>query len=280
MESVQDRVKLLQSESTQLKQFLHALPQEAWSQPSACGHWQIQDVVTHLAGAAESYVDWISRGLRGDPSPPAGRPPAGSGNAGSTAAGIAERVISRREQLGDQLLTTFETSDDALNRLLAGIGPQDWERPCYQPIGQIPVRRFIDLRLQELVIHGWDIRSRLMPDAPLSPESLPGLMDMLAFLTPGWAFWPGTKRNIPVRYRFDVTGTVSNTIDIVVEGDKASIAARSDAIPDVNFRCETEAYVLMRYGRISLEDAQTSGRVTVEGDHALALAFSEWFRGI
>ena len=76
MASVVDRVKLLQPESMRLKQYLRALPREAWYQPSACAQWQVQDVVAHLAGAAEAYSALISRGVQGDTAPPAGLPPA------------------------------------------------------------------------------------------------------------------------------------------------------------------------------------------------------------
>ena len=280
MGSAADWVTLIQAESTRLKPFLHALPREAWSRPSACAQFQVQDVVAHLVLNAETYTASISRGLQGDASPPAGRPPAGTVNAVSAAEGISQRTIARREQLGDQVLAAFATADDALTRLLAGLGPQEWETPCYHSGGVFPVRWFAQMRLSELVIHGWDIRSRFAPDAPLSPESLPVLMDLLATLTPGWAFSPEAKLAMPVRYRFAVTGTVPSTIDIVVMGDTARIAEVSDAWPNVTFRCDAEAYVLMRYGRLSLADALATGRVVVEGDQALATASGQWFKGI
>ena len=276
----EDCVKLLQTESTRLAQYLHTLPREAWSQPSTCTAWQVQDVVAHLVNSAEGYARAISHGLQGDTTPPEGRPAAGTLNAPLAAESIAHRAIAKRESVGDDLLAMFETTADALHRLLAGLGPQDWETPCYHSMGLLPVRRVIDMRLSEVVIHGWDIRSRLAPEAPLSPESVPVLLEWLASVTPGWAFVPGAHLTTPVRYRFAVTGTVPSTIDIVVEGEKAHLAEASDVVPDVTFCCETEAYVLMRYGRLSLADALITGRVVIEGDQALARAFGRWFQGI
>jgi hypothetical protein len=176
------------------------------------------------------------------------------------------------------LLTAFETSNDTLNRLLAGLGLQDWEKPCYHPGGLFPVRLLRDMRLSELVIHGWDIGSRFAPDAPLSPENLPVLIDFLTAFTPGWTFSPGAKLATPVRYRFAVTGTVPRTLDIVVEGDTARAEEASDTRPAVTFRCEPEAYVLVRYCRLSLADALATGRVVAEGDQALATTFGRWFK--
>ena len=259
---------------------LHALPQEAWSRPSACAQWQVQDVVAHLVLGAEFYAESIARGLRGDMSPSEGLPPAGTWNAASQAEAGGQRTITRRQQLGDQLLGTFEATDQVLNRLLAGLSPQDWEQPCYHPGGLFPVRCIRDVRLGELVIHSWDIRSRFEPEAPLSPESLPVLLDVLAILTPGWAFWSGVHLVTPVRYRCAVTGAVSATMDIVVAGNKARIDEASDVPPDVTLRCEAETYVLVRYGRLSLADALATGLVVAEGDQALVVAFGQWFRGI
>jgi hypothetical protein len=41
METLADRVTLVQAESAQLTQDLHAVPADAWRQPSACTQWQI-----------------------------------------------------------------------------------------------------------------------------------------------------------------------------------------------------------------------------------------------
>jgi uncharacterized protein (TIGR03083 family) len=280
MGSAADRVRLLQTESTRLTQYLHTLPREAWSRPSACTAWQVQDVVAHLVMSAETYARSISHGLQGDTSPPEGRPAAGTLNAALAAESIAQRAIAKRESVGDDLLAVFETTADALHHLLTGLGPQDWETPCYHSMGRIPVHRMIDMRLSEVVIHGWDIRSRLVPEAPLSPKSVPVLLEWLASVTPWWAFVPGAHLATPVRYRFAVTGTVPSTIDIVVEGEKARLSEASDAVSDVTFCCETEAYILMRYGRLSLADALVTGRVVVERDQALARAFGRWFQGV
>ena len=81
MDTFADRVKVLQSESERIKQYLHALPPEALSKPSACTQWQVQDVIAHLVGVAETYANSVSRGLQGDTGPLPGRLPAGQATA-------------------------------------------------------------------------------------------------------------------------------------------------------------------------------------------------------
>ena len=116
METPDSRVKLAQAVSAQLRQYLHTLPPEAWSRPSACHHWEVRDVVGHLILAAELYLGVISRGLQGDTSPPAGFPPAGTANAASWSALFDPMSVARRESLGDQLLATFTATSDQLHQ--------------------------------------------------------------------------------------------------------------------------------------------------------------------
>ena len=63
----------------------------------------------------------------------------------------------------------------------------------------------MDLRIQELVIHDWDIRAAIDPAAILDLEGartlLPVAQTWLAM-----TFRPGAKLEAAVTYRFDVTG--------------------------------------------------------------------------
>lgn len=283
METLAARAALVEAESVRLTEYLKGLPPDAWVQSSACTQWQIQDVVAHMSGAAAFYIETITRGLRGDTTPPEGFPSAGSVNAAAMAAPLAQMARDTRAQQGDQVLTTFEATIKQLNDLLTSVGPNAWDRPCYHPWRLMPVRQFLAMTLQELVLHGWDIRSRLAPDAPLSRESVAALLELIAtsntsgFLD--WAFCPGPRLSAPVCYRFDATGAAGYGVDLVVEGDQAHIEKAGDRPSSVTFHCDAETYVLVMYGRLSLEAAQAQGRLRIEGDRALATTFAQWFKG-
>src|SRR5262249_30662208 len=174
MATPSDGVQIVWAEAQHLTRYLRALPPAAWHHPSACKRWQVGDVVVHLAACAEVYTDSICRGLQGDIAPLPGFPPTGADMATATER-LAQLVIARRQRLGDQVLATFTSATERLHRLLSGLGPQEWELPCYQRyhLNRIrPVRSFVDLWLRELAMHGWDIRSRLEPSAHLSAESV------------------------------------------------------------------------------------------------------------
>ena len=284
MDTFADRLTTLQAESQRITQYLHTLPPEALGAPSACSQWQVHDVIAHLIGVAETYAGSVSRGLQGDTAPPAGRPPAGTANAAVSAEGIAQRSIATRQRLGDQLLTTFDTTSDHLNCLLAGLDAQQRDIPCYHPGGMVPARRFMDLRLKELALHEWDIRAGLEPNAALSAATYPAMLDLIAdSIASGslrWAFWAGPRLPRAVRYRFLVTGVGPDKSDIVVTGDSISMDEARDTLADVTFHCDTETYLLLVYGRLSPEAAMASGRLVVVGDQEMALAFGRWFKGL
>ena len=274
MTTPQDRVHLVKSESDRIKQYLSALSPVEWSSQSACEAWQVRDVVAHMIMGGEMYVGNIGRGLANDPSPD-GMLPAGSADVAARQVANAQRAISIREYLGEQLLSAFSASCDELDRLLDGIGPQGWDKPCFHPAATIPVRTYVNLRLGELSLHEWDIRSMLDRSAHLPEKSLPAILDAISAFVIGVLFNPGSKLSAPVRYRLELTGAVPSRHDIVVEDGKARMQPTENAIPDVTLRCDTETFVLLAYGRITLAAALADGRIIAEGDRDLADQFAE-----
>jgi len=280
MDSPEERVKIAIGESERLKEYLSSLPPEAWNKPSACDLWEVRDVVAHLAWAAEGYTERIHQSFQGDLSPPEGRPNLGPVSAASVAEGNAQRAISRRESVGDPVLSDFVKANDELNQLMTTLGSQDWDKPhYYSSLGTEQMRYRPDLWIEELAMHGWDIRSRLEPEAHLSDESLPVLMDLMPAPLTMWVFAPGPRLPTPIRYRFELTGAGARSSDIVVEGDKASMEPAGTGKAGVTFRCDTETFVLIAFGRLTTDLAIAADRLTILGDHSLALEFQRWFPG-
>jgi uncharacterized protein (TIGR03083 family) len=281
MDSAAETVQLVIAESERLTQYLTTLPPEAWRKPSACDRWQVRDVVAHLAGQAENYAAWIAHSLQGDASTPEGLPAAGSATAASFAEAAAQRVVARREQLGDQLLSAFITTSAQLNHLLASLDPEDWGKPHYTALGSAPLRHYPADRLLELVVHGWDIRSRLEPDAHLhlSDASVPVLVEETLRRACRWRFQPGPRLLTPIRYRVALTGAGATEHDMVVTGDQASVEPGGTAVADVLLRCDPGTFVLLMLGRLPLSDALAQRRLVAEGAREQVSAFAQWFQG-
>jgi uncharacterized protein (TIGR03083 family) len=281
MPSPEETVQLVIAESEHLIQYLPTLPPEAWRTPSACGRWEVRDVVTHLAIQGQFYADMIARSLQGDASTPEGRPAAGSATAASFAESSAQRTITRREQLGDQILAEFITTNAQLNHRLASLGPQDWEKPhFFNSLGIAPLRLRPDLRLFELVLHGWDMRSRLEANVRLPAESLPVLLGLVRGPFTRWLFRPGPRLPVPIRYRFALPGAGAYDTDIIIAGDMASIEPAEAATATVTCRCDAETFVLIMTGRLLLPDARAQGRLVAEGEVERVDAFGQWFGGV
>ena len=117
----------------------------------------------------------------------------------------AKLAIAYRESLGDELVTTFESQCHRFNQLLESFGPQDWDKPCYHPVTTISVARYVDLRLTEMAVHEWDIRSVLEPQAHLPVEVLPANIDLLPGFIVGRFYQPGSAITEPNRFRFALT---------------------------------------------------------------------------
>jgi uncharacterized protein (TIGR03083 family) len=282
MESPESLVKLVRSESEHLEHYLASLPAEAWSRPSACDQWEVRDVVAHLVFWAELYTNAILRAVQGDISPPAGWPPTGALARQPMMEFTTDTAITCRKNLGDQLLVTFRSTNEQFHRVLMGLAPQDWEQPSYHPARIGSVRTRVETRLLELAVHGWDICSKLEPVAHLSVETLPVLSHRVGqlavtFLGLG-AFRLSHKRAEPARYRFALTDRISGGYDLVVEDDGCRMEPAVTTSPHVTCHLDTETFVLMGLGRLTLDSVIEDGRLAVEGDGGLVDAFIGWFK--
>ena len=278
MGSPENAAQQVLAESQQLYSYLTSLSQEALLSPSACEGWQVGDVIAHLVGSAHFYHDSVTRGLAGDSAAPEGRSLAGSQHGASAAERILKGTLTARERLGDQLLPAYEEHNTKLNQLFRSIQGADWDKPSYHLGGTFPARTFINMRMMELAIHGWDIRSVLEPPAALSEDAMPLLLELIpSFLH--WFFSPGEVLGDSLRYRFDLSGPSSTTLDIVVEGDHTYIAPPSNEQPNTTLHGSTETFFLLMFGRHTIASAIDMGLITMDGEKDFALRFNDWFRG-
>ncbi|MEK7806585.1 MAG: maleylpyruvate isomerase family mycothiol-dependent enzyme [Chloroflexota bacterium] len=277
MKDIRNRIVLTRRLAGRIQGFFADLPEEALCRPSACDLWEVRDVLGHLIGGAERQIDSVRRGLQGDASPAPGFVPMDAATLSST---NAQRDIERRERLGNQLLPAFAARYQELGELLGGLAPEDWAASCWHPRrGVMTAREYLDLRIQELAIHDWDIRSAFEPEAGLDPESLPVLLD----IAPAWlrmTFRPGTKLDKPVVFRFDLKGAAGRRHDVVVQGDEFQVVRAGKARAGVSLGCDSGSYLLYVYGRLSAGGAAASDRLAVEGDVSLLRKFEEWFKGL
>ena len=278
MYSDEDRIRIGHQEAGRLEQFLTPLSPEDWRWPSACDAWTVADAVAHLAGMGHNFAGNIQRGLAGDTSPPEGFSPSGTLNEDEFREGIARRAIAQRESLGDALLSALVEGNEKLDQVLTGMEPQDWDTPRYHTMGLEPVRTLIDMRITETAMHWWDIRSSFDPLALLHPDPLTALTNTIPRAVRR-AFRPDASRTRPVCYRFQLTGPVAATTDVVLTGKWARFEPSSQGQGDLTFRCETFVYVMAMFGRLKVDAAIDNGSISAKGDQRLISAFVQAFVG-
>ncbi|MCH7736170.1 MAG: maleylpyruvate isomerase family mycothiol-dependent enzyme [Chloroflexi bacterium] len=274
MGSVFEKVLLVKDESARIGNYLKTLKPKAWATQSACDAWQVADVVAHLTGAVDRFGPNIIRGIEGDSSAPEGSPPAGEGDLAARLRANAQVAIDFKNSLGAELLNTYNDSRLRFDAVFAELKEEDRDKPCYHAAGTISVETYLNLRLTELIVHEWDIRSRLEVAPVMSPESLPSIIEMFPVFVVGRLFDPGSSMPASARFRFELTGPVAGSYDIVAGGgQKALMESASEKRPDAIFGCDSQTFVLLVYGRLSLEKAIADGHIVVTGDTSLIANF-------
>ena len=130
----------------------------------------------------------------------------------------------------------------------------------------------------ELALHGWDIRSKLEPSAPLHTESVPTLIELLPTVL-HWFLVPPAAFAVPRRYRFQIAAAASLELDLVIDGTDASIEPSSSAAADLTLGCDAETFILAITGRLELGPAIVGGHVTSTGDESLIAELARGFSG-
>jgi len=269
-------VETVIGEASLLQEFLSGLDVRSWANDSTCEGWTNEDVVAHLAGSAEGWATNITRAVAGDAGPPEGQSFLPPGERASHSTGPAAR--QSRQQSGTQVLDAFTAGHDRLQKVLKTLGKEDWDKPCFHRRGALPVKAYLGIQLQELALHGWDIRWGLDRSAELWEPSLP----VLVGLVPRWmrtAFTPGLGLPTPVLYRFDVSSPVAVNEDLLVNGDAYETGPSGPEPADAIFRCNTGNYILLMFGRLQVERAVADGRLSIDGSFDQAKNFNAWFKG-
>ena len=271
MATSEELAALVSSESARLLEYFKGFSPSDWETQSACDAWNSADVVAHMTMAVDMFSGNIERGANGDSSPPEGMGPPEEFDLAGRMAANAARAVAMRESLGATLVEAFGQNCERLGALLARMGPDEWEKRCYHPASYLSVRRYLILRLAEMSVHEWDIRSRLEGTAKLPDAVTPALMELLPGFVVGRFFQPGSGIGSPSRFRIDLTD--GGSYDIVAGGGELRMEASSGGAADVTFTCDGSTFSLLAYGRYTVESAVAAGKMTVEGDRALVAQF-------
>ncbi len=282
---IHGKVALIKRLSGDIHSRLSAGPPEALDGPSACSEWDVGTVAAHLAGGATRQREAMQRGAAGDGGPPPGEETRSTPDQVQQANAVNN--VQMRQEWGDALLDNFQQGYEELDATLQGWG--DWSIGCWhRRRGTISAESYVDLRIQELVIHDWDMRSGGSGAGDLDAEGA----DVLLPASEMWyqlCFRPTATLTTPVTYRFEIgndAGGASLQHELVVTGDSFTVSACSpDRRPDLTIRADAGAYLLCLYNRVDWNVAKRSGRVRVSQAadtiaHVALRNLGRWFGGL
>ena len=278
------RVALVKRLSDDIHRRLSEAPPETLNGPSACSEWDVGTVAAHLAGGATRQRDAMLRGRDGQGGPPPGEETLPT--ADQVQQSNATSNVQTRNEWGDALLDNFQRNYQELDDLLQGWS--DWSIGCWhRRRGSISAESYVDLRIQELVIHDWDIRSGGAGTGDLDPEGAVALLPASEM----WyqlCFRPTAPLTTPVTYRFDIGSNGDATLqhDVVVTGDTFTVAEISpDRQPELTVRADAGTYLLCLYNRVDWNVAKRAGRLRVSQApdtiaHVALRNLGRWFGGL
>ena len=196
---------------------------------SACSGWDVGTVAAHLAGGAVRQQEAMRRGLAGEGGPPEGKTLLATPD--QVQAANATSNVQIRHDWGEDLLDNFQQNYEDLDVMLQGW--TDWTIGCWhRRRGTISAESYVDLRIQELVIHDWDMRARDTGVGDLDPEGIVALLPASEM----WyqlCFRPTAPLTTPAVYRFEIGGGGEGATlqhDVVVAGDSYTVSECSRRI--------------------------------------------------
>jgi uncharacterized protein (TIGR03083 family) len=229
------------------------LTDEEWNLPSECPGWSVRDLLSHLIG--------IERQLLGDAPPPAVaeaphvRNPLGASN--------EAWVVARRALPGREVLAEFEDVTGRRLGQLRALAPEAFDAVGPSPVGEVPYRRFMEVRVMDCWVHEQDMR--VATGRPGHVEG-PAADIAMAHLAEPMGFVVGKKAGAAegTGVRFELAGTPARRIDVAVRDGRAR---REDLVgPTVVLRMDAEVFWRLACGRVTGEAALGAGLVGIEGD--------------
>ena len=264
---------------------LSASSEDDLNAQSACSEWDVGTVAAHLAGGAVRQQEAMRRGLAGEGGPPEGETRLATPD--QVQAANATSNVQIRHDWGDDLLDVFQQNYEDLDVLLQGWG--DWTIGCWhRRRGTMSAESYVDLRIQELVIHDWDMRAGNTGVGDLDPDGIVALLPASEM----WyqlCFRPTATLTTPAVYRFEIGGGGEGATlqhDVVVTGEGFTVSECSPQNqPELTICADANTYLLCLYNRVDWNTAKRAGRVRVSQTadtiaHVSLRNLGRWFGGL
>lgn len=210
--------------------------------PSYASEWSIADVLSHLGSGAVILRRRLDDALAGKDMPDDFAPSVwDEWNAKSPRAKADDALAAD----ADAVVRLESLTADERSTLVVAVGPL-----------QLDATAFVALRLNEHVLHTWDVAVALDPSATLPSDPAALCVDNLGLIARYTAKPDGTQRTITVR-----TTDPARSFAITLDPDSVSFGPAAEP-DDGDVVLPAEAFVRLVYGR--LDTGHTPAGVTGE----------------
>jgi uncharacterized protein (TIGR03083 family) len=235
------------------------LSEAAWAAPTDCPGWLVKDLIAHIAGTESMLL-----GRR----PPDHRPP----HAGHLPNAIAElnevEVDYRRPWPPARVLEDFREITAARLAMLRAMGDEEFSRPTPSPIGRVPYRDFMRLRVFDCWVHEQDIRRALDLPVTMDGHIARQAVERMAAAMP----YVIGKRVAPpdgTTAVFVVAAGAGGTFPIEMAAGRARPCPAAPDNPTVRLEMDTEAFICLTCGRGDPWPLVHADRIRIVGDETL-----------
>ena len=231
-----------------------------WDLATDCPGWSVRDNVSHLISIERKLL-----GLPADPSlgeyPDHVKNDLGRSN--------EDAIEVRRQRSGAEVLAEFVDVTAQRERMLLAMSTADFDRLGGSPIGEIPYRQFMTVRLFDCWAHEQDIRRALDRPGHLTGPVVEAVM---AWHRRTLGFIVGKKAGAPdgAVVDFIVSGPTAAQFIVEVHDRRATVVESASAAPTATLTLDTETFNALLCGRWTVDDARAHGNLSLGGDIALA----------
>ena len=256
-------IDLLETEWAAIDEFASTLSDDDWATPTALPGWSVKDNVSHIIG--------VERMLAGDAAPDVDVSHLAHVH-DPFAASMEAWIEARRPLPATEVLADFRDTTARRLEQLRAMSDDDFALSGWSPIGEVPYRQFMRVRVFDSWMHEQDMRRALNRpgnlEGPVVDAALENFERSLGFVV-------GKKAGAPdgSSVTFLVDGPTSRVYPVLVEG-RARLLPPAEAPTDatVTITLPLETFAALGGGRWDRETAIAAGGITIGGDAALARA--------
>lgn len=229
-----------------------------WTLPTDCPGWTVRDQISHLIG--------IERSLLGDEPPPATGPVPTSAQVKNPFAEANERwVAARRTTPGATVLAEFVDVTRRRLEALRSLPASRFDEIGWSPVGQVPYRAFMEVRIFDCWVHEQDLRRALGRPGGHGGAgeavTLDRMVGAMGFVVARRAAAPDGSAVV-----WRLGGRVARQVAVVVDGGRGRLVEGTPAAPSVELSLDVDTFWRLACGRVDPGVAVAEGLVAMSGD--------------